>query len=843
MRKTSWLTLALLLSGTIAMAQLKSPDQFLPHRLGETFTPHDMLVDYMEHVAANSSIVRLTRYGLTNQKRPLLLLAISSPENMARLDAIRQNNLRRAGLLDGKPDPSLDVAIVWLSFSVHGNEAAGSEASMQVVYDLVNPANTQSAGWLKNTVVLIDPSLNPDGYSRYSHWYRNVANLKPDPNPRAREHREPWPGGRVNHYMFDLNRDWAWQTQVESQQRIKIYYDWMPHVHADIHEQFYNNPYYFAPAAQPYHTFITQWQRDFQTQIGKNHARHFDSNGWLYFTREVFDLFYPSYGDTYPTYNGSIGMTYEQGGHSRAGRAIVMHNADTLTLKDRVTHHHSTALSTVEVSSQNAAQLVKNFDDYFTKSRNNPPGIYKTYIIKGSNPRGKLLGLCELLKKNGITYGKAETPVSVKAYDYQTGKETTVKIEANDLVISAYQPRAILTQVLLDPNSELVDSNTYDITSWSLPYAHGVESYATSQRINVKAGYDPAAPAALVAGSKPYAYLATWNAMNNARFLSEVLQGGVVVRFASTGFRLEGKAYPAGTLVITRADNRKNEQFDEVVQRAARSHQQEITAVSTGFADSGRDLGSDAMTLVNTPKIAVLSGENTFDNEFGQVWYYFEQDLRYPLSIFDAGELSGLNLNDFNVLVMPEGQYNLDDATLDKLNTWINGGGRLIAVGYAVSSLEDKKGFSLTTYATEDAKTSASKARDEDMLARRLMRHEDHSRDWISGSNPGSVFKLRLDNSHPLGYGLPDYYFSLKTNSLHYQHLKGVSNVGTTGEDLMISGFIGSKARAEQKNTTVFGVQQKGQGAVIYMVDNPLFRGFWENGKLLFSNAVFFAGR
>ncbi|MBL7792601.1 MAG: zinc carboxypeptidase, partial [Saprospiraceae bacterium] len=259
--------------------------------------------------------------------------------------------------------------------------------------------------------------------------------------------------------------------------------------------------------------------------------------------------------------------------------------------------------------------------------------------------------------------------------------------------------------------------------------------------------------------------------------------------------------------------------------------------------DSGRDLGSDAMTLVNTPKIAVLSGENTFDNEFGQVWYYFEQDLRYPLSIFDAGELSGLNLNDFNVLVMPEGQYNLDDATLDKLNAWINGGGRLIAVGYAVSSLEDKKGFSLTTYATDDAKTSANKARDEDMLARRLMRHEDHSRDWISGSNPGSVFKLRLDNSHPLGYGLPDYYFSLKTSSLHYQHLKGVSNVGTIGEDLMISGFIGSKARAEQKNTTVFGVQQKGQGAVIYMVDNPLFRGFWENGKLLFSNAVFFAGR
>jgi hypothetical protein len=219
MQKKYSLWMALLLScATTAFAQLKSPDEFLPHRWGENFTPHHLLADYVAHVAANSNHVKLIPYGRTNEARPLMIAVVSTPENLARIEDIRTNNLRRAGTVAGAADAALDRAIVWLSFSVHGNEAPGSEASMAVLYDLVNPANPLTKTWLKNTIVIIDPSLNPDGYSRYTHWFRGVANRIPDANPAAREHREPWPGGRVNHYYFDLNRDWAWQTQVESQQ-------------------------------------------------------------------------------------------------------------------------------------------------------------------------------------------------------------------------------------------------------------------------------------------------------------------------------------------------------------------------------------------------------------------------------------------------------------------------------------------------------------------------------------------------------------------------------------------------------------------------------------------------
>ncbi|MCB0610237.1 MAG: zinc carboxypeptidase [Lewinella sp.] len=824
-----------------AFAQLKTPGQFLPHQLGETFTPHHLLVDYFEYVAANSPNVKLTQYGSTNEKRPLLMAFVSTPENLARLDAIRENNLRRAGLLPGNPDPGLEIAVVWLSYSVHGNEAAGSEASMGVLYDLANTANPETQAWLRNTLVILDPSINPDGYNRYSNWYRQTASLNPNPNPSVREHIEPWPGGRVNHYLFDLNRDWAWQTQVESQQRAVMYLKWMPQIHADLHEQFYNNPYYFAPAAQPYHKFITKFQADFQVEIGKNHAKYFDKNGWLYFTKEVFDLLYPSYGDTYPTFNGAIGMTYEQGGHSRAGRAIEMMNGDTLTLYDRVAHHRATSLSTIEMASKNAARLLQNFSDYFSQSMTSPKGKYKTYVIKGSNPEGRIRALCELLDKNGIRYGKAKTAVNVRGYDYQSGATAGMNIRENDLVISAYQPRSVMTQVLLDPATEVVDSNTYDITAWSLPYAYGLESFATEQKVEVSEGYKfPDYQPGFKAGDMPYAYLGVWESMDNARFLADVLKKGIVVRFATAPLTLEGKPYNRGTLVITRADNRKNPDFDRVVQAAAVANRQGLTAVHTGFSDSGQDLGSGSMELIAEPRIAVLSGKQTSPNEFGQVWYYFEQSLHYPIDIYDADDLGRLDLGDYNILIMPEGRYRLDSSASDKLADWVSGGGRLIAVGDANGALEEKKGFALTAFPTPDDKKLAEKNSEREELDSRLLDFEGQGRRYLSNSLPGAIVKNNVDNTHPLAYGLPDYYFSLKTGTMHYPHLRGAWNVITLGNKWMTSGFIGSKAGENLKNTVSFAVEDKGRGSVVYMIDNPLFRGFWENGKFLFSNALFF---
>lgn len=827
---------------TAVQAQLLSPNDFLPHKLGEHFTPHYMVVDYFQHAAENSPQIQLTEYGETNQKRPLVLAFISTEENLANLEKIRQNNIRMTGLEQGQVDNSNPVAVVWLSYGVHGNEAGASESSMNALYNFLT--NPEAPNWLKNTVIIMDPSINPDGYSRYTHWNRNIGNKDADPHLDSREHSEPWPGGRVNHYLFDLNRDWAWATQIESRQRLEVYQKWMPQIHVDFHEQFHNNPYYFAPAAQPFHAYITDWQSEFQNTVGKNNAKYFDDEGWLYFTKEVFDLLYPSYGDTYPIFNGAIGMTYEQGGHGRAGRAIQLDNGDTLTLNDRIEHHTAAALSTVEISSQNAENLVQNFFDYFNQTQKAPPGEYKGFIIKGSNDPHKLESLMQLLNRHQIRYGKLNSAKSVNAFDYQTGEEGTHRISTNDLIISAYQPKGILTQVLFEPKTEVIDSLTYDITAWALPYARGLESYATRERLNVNSEMTKVP---LVApwreAEDAYSYVVPWRSMQSAKFLSELLKAEIKVRFAEEPFEIDGQKFKPGALLITRADNRKNTGIGAKIQKIALNLDHPVHLASTGFVTSGHDFGSDNMTFIKKPKVLVLSGENTFTNEFGQVWYYFEQDLDYPVTVTDADKMSRVNLDDFNLIVMPEGRFRLNESMLTKLNTWISGGGRLIAIGFANRSLEDKKGFNLTQYAEKSDKGAADRAQEKATLDNRTAKYKDRVRSSVSNGLPGAIFKINLDNSHPLAFGMKDYYFSLKTNTLKYDLLKNTWNVGYVGEDPMISGFVGSNVKNKLENSVVFAVQNKGRGSITYMIDNPLFRAFWDEGKFLFSNAVFFVGQ
>lgn len=820
-------------------AQIVSPSEFLPHDLGETFTPHHMLVSYYRQVAEASPGVKLEQYGVTNEARPLLLAFVSSPENIAKLEAIRENNLRNAGLLPGDTDPVLnDIAIVWLSYSVHGNEAGGSEASMGVLYDLVkNDARISS--WLKNTVVVLDPSLNPDGYNRYSNWYRQNATLGLDPNPSVREHNEPWPGGRVNHYLFDLNRDWAWQTQVESRQRMVMYKQWMPHIHADLHEQGHTNPYYFAPAAAPYHEYITDWQGNFQTEIGKNHARYFDREGWLYFTRERFDLLYPSYGDTWPTFNGAIGMTYEQAGHGRSGRAIDLPTGDTLTLADRVAHHRTTSLSTIEIASKESDRLAQNFRDYFKQATTKPQGKYVTYVVSAETPRGKMHTLLQLLDRNGIEYGYAVEGFSGNMYNYRTGKNESAGINVGDLVVSAFQPRSVLTQVLFDPEAAVEDSVTYDITGWSVPLAYGLDAYASVKRIGIKTERGTAAdyeaftdPFEKLDLSAAYAYVVPWEDLRSASFLGDLVSSGVNARTATGKFRFGEQTFGPGSIVINKGDNRKTKDFTGTVRRLVNKHKVDVKVLNTGFSTSGGDLGSSVYTLQRAPRIAVLAGENVNPNQFGQVWYYFEQDLKYPVSVFDADDIGDIAAGDYDIVIMPSGRYNLGGAA-DELKSWIRSGGKLIAIESANRSLSGMDGFDLKRK-DSDEEEEAEGAADP-----RLLPHAGSERRFIAGFNPGAIFGVEMDATYPLSFGIGDYYHSLKTGSATYDYLKNGTNAGRIRTAPFISGFVGSKAKEEIEETLVFGVQNMGRGQVIYLVDNPLYRGFWEQGKLLFANAIF----
>lgn len=827
-------TLALPLFLVIASSAIaqKSPNEFLPHRLGEQFTPHYLLNAYFEQLAAASpQTMRLEKYGLTNEGRPLQIAIFASTENMARIEQIRLNNLRLAGMADGQPDLNNPVAIVWLSMSVHGNEASGSECSMELAWRLATQSDPKIREWLQNTVVIVDPSLNPDGYDRYTHWNRMASNRIKNADPNAREHREPWPGGRVNHYYFDLNRDWAWATQVESRQRLVVYHRWLPHVHPDVHEQGINEPYYFAPAAEPMHELITPWQRDFQVEIGENNARHFDNNGWFYFTKEVFDLFYPSYGDTYPTFNGAIGMTYEQAGGPRGGRAIETDNGDTLTLHDRILHHLTTSLSTIEVSSKSAKPLVENFREYFRRTSTQPQGQYKAFVIREANDPNKVKTLCELLDRHYIRYGRVGTGMSgVKAFDYTSGKEISASINPNDLVISAYQPHSVLVQALFEPEAKLADSMTYDITAWSLPFAHGLDAYALKERLEPKKAYEAYRPQKDMATGSPYAWCVHRHSLAEAQFLSVLLQKGVRIRTAMEPFTLAEQNYAAGALVITKADNRllQNE-LDKLVNDAATRTHVRLYPVFTGFASKGKDLGSDAFHLINAPHVAMVYGDDVEENSFGHTWYFFEQELEYPVTPLPLDRLNRLDLSAYQVLIFPHGNYHLDDKTLETLQGWVEKGGRIIGFEGGAKAFADKEGF--------DLKSKESPKRDSTAAPRAFATRQ---RDGLSDGLPGAIVRAKVDNTHPLAFGFPEHYHSLKTLSDAFQMPERADAPIYLEENYQTYGFIGSRVKPQLKKTPIAVVQRMGAGEAVLMVDNPLFRSFWQQGKVLFANALFF---
>ena len=806
-----------LFTGSLFSQTIKSPSEFLGYEIGARFTRHHKVVDYFKYVSNTLSNVKLEKYGETNEHRPLYVSYISSQENINNLEEIRKDNLSQIGIIAGNTVNK--KAIVWLSYNVHGNEASSTEAAMITLYELV----TNKKAWLENTVVILDPCINPDGRDRYVNWFKQVKSTPFNIDQNAKEHSEPWPSGRPNHYLFDLNRDWAWVTQVESQQRIDIYNKWMPHIHVDFHEQGINSPYYFAPAAAPFHEIISDWQRNFQTAIGKNHAKYFDKEGWLYFTKESFDLLYPSYGDTYPTFMGAIGMTYEQAGHGRAGLGIQTNEGEILTLKDRATHHMTTGLSTVEISSKNAEKLNIEFKKFFDNSRLN----YKSYVLKNSN-EDKMNRLKKLLDKHEIKYENA-TNGSVKGYHYGTQKNEKISTSKNDLVIHTDQPKGKMVKVLFEPNAKLVDSLTYDITAWSLPYAHGFNAIASKSKVNSTLINNVKFSSNAI-NISAYAYISKWNSLDDATFLGALLQHNIVPRFSEKAFSANGKSFEKGTLIILRNDNR-NSDFDTKLVEIANKHHRNLTTVSTGFSQSGVDFGSNAVKPINKQKIAVISGKATSSLSFGEVWHFFETQLQYPITTINSDNFGNTDLNKYDVIVLPSGYYSsvLNKTTLEKVKKWTRSGGTLIAIGNALNSFADKDGFALK-----------KKKPEKDSLQINLTSFEDRERKNVANLITGSVFKSTLDNSHPLAFGYDKEYFSLKLNGTSYNFLKEGYNVGYFDKNTKnISGYAGSKAVKGVPESLLFGEEQMGSGSIIYMVDNPLFRSFWENGKLFVANAVF----
>jgi Zinc carboxypeptidase len=816
----------------------QSPEEFLNFKKGERFLRHHQVVSYYEYIARQyPNQVKIIPYGSTNEGRPLMVAVVASLENFPQLEEIRTNNLKSIGLMEGKPTKK-QPAIAWLSYNVHGNESCSANTAPFTIYELLNPSNLRSKAILSNSIIILDPCINPDGYDRYVNFYNQKVGGIYNAMPSSIEHNEPWPGGRFNHYLFDLNRDWAWQVQKESQERMALYRQWMPHLHADFHEQGVENPYYFSPAAKPYHEDITPWQREFQTILGNYNKRDFDKNGWLYFSKERFDLLYPSYGDTYPTYNGAFGMTYEQGGSGRAGLGVTKRDGDTLTLKQRIDHHFSTSYACMEALSANADKAVGEFIKFFENSQKSPIGQYKSFIFKVKGNESRVKEFVNYLERENFQYGIVGKSMMATGYNYQEDKTQTFTVDAEDLVINLFQPRSTFLKILLEPKSMVEDSLTYDITSWSLPFAYGLNTFAVKDRINSIG--KPQFAGSNFKVERPYAYLAKWNSFSELKFLTALFKKGIKVRSAGKAFEVENMAFSEGTLVIARTGNEKfGDNFDKIVKIEADKLGVILSAVSTGMASKGSDFGSDNVSYLKPPKIAILSGEGVSPTSFGATWHFFDKQLEYPATILGESYFSNTDLSKFDVLILTDGNYGkiLEDKNLSKIKDFVKAGGKLIAIQGALNAFAGKEGFELK-HKEEDKKKDENKDKENE----KLKIYANSERESVSDETPGSIYKVTMDNTNPLAFGFDKAYFSLVLESSDYQYLSSGWNVGVIKEKAIVAGFAGNKAQDKLKNSLVFGTQDLGKGQIVYLANDPIFRGFWQNGKLLFGNAVFVVG-
>jgi hypothetical protein len=817
---------------------IKSPDEFLGYALGTQFTFHHRAVEYFRYVAEISPLAEYRSYGTTYEGRDLGVCIISGEENLADLEEYRKNNLIKTGLAEGN-FTGKQIPIVWLAYNVHGNESAGMEAAMKTLHTLVTGSFPGANEWLRSCIIIIDPCQNPDGRDLYTGRFRSSQNLIPNPDRATWEHNQGWPGARTNHYMFDLNRDWTWQTQVETSQRIAFYNQFMPHVHADFHEMGAESTFFFPPGAKPWHEVITPWQKQFHEQTGKSNAELFDENSKLYYTKENYDLFCPSFGDTWPLFNGAIGFTYEQGGSGYSGLAYKQQSGDTLTLKKRIYGHFTASMATIKVAYENREKLIDEFNKFFSGTAGKPSFQYKSVIIKGSNDQSSLNDLFELLTKNQIRYSYAgSTGKKFKGFDYGANTEGEVTIEKGDILISSNQPQSRFVQVLFEPDSEASDSLSYDLTAWALPYAYNIKAFAVADEIKpLKEKIELPEIINEIPADKPYAYIADYKGFNTLKLISALYLKKIKSRYNLKPFTIDSVSFTRGSFVITRGDNAEMESsFDQMVTDQANKFQVKLKPVKSGLVEKGKDFGSDYSPLRKKKSVALLCGEGTSAGAVGELWYFFERELEYPVSMINSSNAASVDLNDYDVLLLTSGSYSkLKDTIAD----FARRGGRVVAFESAISVFATNKSTSLfKAIETRTAELKAAEKKEKSDDLSHLKKFGDERRHLLSEKSAGSIYKVMVDTTNPFGFGLGTEWFILK-RSQAYPFLPGGNNIGYILDSKPVSGFAGYKFQKLIKNTMVIGSERIGKGEVIYITDDPYYRAFWNSGRALLWNVVF----
>ncbi len=857
--------------------QVPRPDAVLGYRIGSQHTMYHQQQQVLDRmIEAAPDRVRTEMMGRTAEGKVMRLLILSAPENLARLEEIRANltrlaDPRRTSAADARTLAERTPVTVLLTHSVHGNEPAGFESAMETVYQLLASDEPATLEILKNAVVLINPSQNPDGHERFAAWSNSVAVGTDD--PAALEQREPWSvQGRFNHYRFDMNRDLLAQSQLEARALGAVFVRWRPQVVADLHST--TAQYFFPPVAQAHNQNLPPRTYDWFERLGRNNARAFDQRGWQYYVRDIFDFFYPGYNDMWPTMRGGLGMTFETDG----GPQLKVRKADGshVTFEMAIAHHYVASLATLEFSARTRAERLRDFYDFHVSGMAEVARRPLKRIVFSAADSGRALWLARRLASEEIEVTRLTQPWNaLRANFYLGGGAAKRTFPPGTYVVDLAQAQARLATTMLElraqfdsgfvrkqlaayrrnqlrgEEAEKEGYEFYDVTAWSLPLTLGLDAWWTDEVTAVTGTRvtpdDSLAPAPAPARGQS-AYVFTNESEAGTRLAMRLLREGYRVNAASRALVADGVSYPRSTFVVRVQRNPANLQAR--ITQLAQETGTRVVAVQSAFPDTGQvGVGSEEVVSLKNPRILLAAGDGIDQTAFGAVWFYFERDLGVPITPINLRDLDDGSLNDYNVLIIPSGSAGrmsreLGEDGTARLKRWVQDGGAVIGFGGAVSLL-GRKELELTTVKVLLPDSTAAK---DTTVTEAIRPAPPLPSPSAAGGNrpefiPGAIFRATLDRTHWLtgGYERDQLPVFLETSNLLKPSLKGSSPVVFTGTDLTLAGFTWPENTEKHLRNSVWAsVETAGSGSVILFAENPVYRGFWRGPSKLLTNAVLF---
>jgi len=829
-------------------SDIPSPKDFLGYELGSAYTMHSDVMRYFERLDELSDRITFHKYGETYEGRGLYYAVITSEKNHALIDQLRNNNLRLADP-DSLNSTASDLVIskqpvtVWLSYNVHGNEPSSSEAAMQSAYRLVGASDTGTRGMRENAITIIDPMINPDGRDRYVFWYKSAKSNVLNTNAADYEHDEIWPGGRTNHYWFDLNRDWTWLVHPESRGRVDVYQQWLPQVHLDLHEQGFNSNYFTMPGTTPRNHELPDDYEKWADVFGRGTIEEFDRHNINYATREAFDFFYPGYGSSYPSNMGGIGMLAEQGGHSRGGRAVETEDGYVLTLRQRIFDHYTNSIATVKTAVEHREPLLRYFRDAF--SQETRKGEAEAFIVP-DNASGYTYELIDIMLRHGVEVERAGEDFTLRdAYGYWDGESSRRSFKSGDFIIKTDQPRHIFINTMMKRQLAIKDSVMYDMSTWSAPLAYNLDAAWTEDDIDVatqRVTESPGYPYGLENPEADYAFVIDWDQRYAPNALAKLWNAGYRVRSAAETFTYQGTTYGEGSLIVLAGRNySKKNDIKADMQRIAEQAKVQIVGFDTGRMDKGIDLASRDSEPVKEPKVALMVDGPFSSYTAGQIWFLFDRWTDFGISRIRSESLPYLDINEYDVIVMPgaRGLSSVIDSTAkEKLESWVRAGGTLVATENSAEFLtKNRSGFTGVALAETEKKEDNDDTIDPEAYTRYEAREDTSGLKRI----PGSAFKGIVDDSNPLAFGLGKKLYSLKFSDDALVPSTDWQTVGYYQKDagsLLASGYASQENLQKAAGNAFAGVAELGSGKVVFLLDNTQYRMFWVGPARMMQNAV-----